>query len=689
MCTIQGSKVKMTAVDINVQAKLPWESDPAMNIDPYRSVFSVSSDGDGVLWQSSQCTETSDCRNLHILNTNLFMPPSEDSSQVSVTYSDFGLYGQNVWVEVIGQGSALNVTCTSKPLPPNRFITSTTSSTTTTPPTTPSVITTSPATNTSMTTTTPPTTIVPITKPATTSTIPGKTSLANSTPSIVVYPPTIPTIWMTHLSTKPPPILTTTIRKTTPTMEDLRGDKSNHDSTALVIILVCILLVLVITALVVGYLVNRKRRKFTYNGKVGLKALFLSLYHQMTNREQEEKTDYQDSPFDPIAMDDFKQPTSTPKSKPHYEGNDKKTLDAAVLAMTDDESKNKQRSGDTTEGKHSSRSHAQQESEKESDLNEKADKEQASSVTIYNEIHQSGYGIVEAEIERMQQLRNQKPNEVSMENSLSSSSVSDSKTGSGQGNGRNYLNSSQDKNIHEDHDQRRLTTNSQINLTETNCHFGVDEPETLESSAAEIKIKHDAGLKKHHKIKRDEPRRDKPKGEKPKGGKTTGEEQKGDKTKKDIDLKHYNQPHDHMLLSPEEQKMFVSLGLTSLDASSEWVPDVSNTGVTGVGQDAGQNRGAEAHVPNNILKQFPNNEMANQDEDVEKKYSLAKSSQSGDLEKSGNQTMLPKKHKLSKSDLVSTILQLSLQDIKHMRTIEHQKGDIAGGDNQTKDMSDC
>ncbi|KAK0050217.1 cell wall protein DAN4 [Biomphalaria pfeifferi] len=417
VCHIQGTRLTVSALQINAQTKLPWGL-----TEPYSSVLTVQNN-DSFLWQSSNLCKN--CASIHIQNENLYLSHATNYVNITITFSNFGLPHQLVWLQVSGQGQTMSATCSSSPLPPDRIITTTTTTTTTSTTTSATIsMATSTTSSISSTTTSTYTTStiglssvssststissVPSTTSSSTSTIssvhlpststytkssvPFTTSISTSTLFIASFststtspttPPTTSTISAVHTtlapqttsmsttlgmsetrqsellassttsrptatsaSTTPPPTSaqpnsstasdgvigtshtfestsTSYIKSTTqdpamitqnqPTLTTkdassslLAASSKRSDSQTLVIILVIILLVLLIIVIIVGVMVLRKRRKFTYNGKVGFKALFLSLYHQMTNRHPRErdpsKLDFHSGSFDSLEL---------------------------------------------------------------------------------------------------------------------------------------------------------------------------------------------------------------------------------------------------------------------------------------------------------------------------------------------------------------------------------------------------
>ncbi|XP_055887382.1 serine-rich adhesin for platelets-like [Biomphalaria glabrata] len=445
VCHIQGTRLTVSALQINAQTKLPWGL-----TEPYSSVLTVQNN-DSFLWQSSNLCKN--CTSIHIQNENLYLSQATNYANITITFSNFGLPHQLVWLQVSGQGQTMSATCSSSPLPPDRIITTTTTTTTSSTTTSISMATSTTSSISSTTTTYTTSTVglssvssstsiissvpsttssststissVPSTTSSSTSTIssvpsttssststtsavhlpststytkssvPFTTSISTSTPFIASFststssttPPTTSTISAVHTtstatlapqttsmsttlgmpdatqselsdssttsrstatsaSITPPPTSaqpnsstasdgvigtshhfesasTTYIKSTTqdpamitqnqPTLTTkdaasslLAASNKRSDSQTLVIILVIILLVLLIIVIIVGVMVLRKRRKFTYNGKVGFKALFLSLYHQMTNRHPRErdpsKLDFHSGSFDSLEL---------------------------------------------------------------------------------------------------------------------------------------------------------------------------------------------------------------------------------------------------------------------------------------------------------------------------------------------------------------------------------------------------
>ncbi|GFS12422.1 hypothetical protein ElyMa_003111200 [Elysia marginata] len=145
-CTLQGSKLRVEAVQVSVAARLPWQADVTDGSD-YEAVLAIRSKGN-TLFKSNGCA---DCTTVNSINTLLVATGLQVQavSEVTITYSDFGLLGQNVWLEITESGPDLNISCQTTPLPTNRIITTTTTPTTTTSTT--ASATTAPATTTSTT----------------------------------------------------------------------------------------------------------------------------------------------------------------------------------------------------------------------------------------------------------------------------------------------------------------------------------------------------------------------------------------------------------------------------------------------------------------------------------------------------------------------------------------------------------
>ncbi|KAH9490918.1 hypothetical protein Btru_034235 [Bulinus truncatus] len=349
VCNIQGPVLAMRSLHINVNSKLPWSLS-----DQYSSVLTVKN-STSIVWQSSNLCKN--CSSLHLLNEDLGLSKSPNSANISVTYSNFGLSNQVVWLQVIGQGQSLSVSCRSSPLPSERIIT-------TTIPTT-SIVSESSSFNTtsqqsmsasSTEQSSAPTISTSTVEQQNTNTTVETTSTTHETgvlTTTLIYPTggtsstlnksqtlnittdlTNPTQISKNTSTEAVTITleiyntasTTNLVFTTLTATSsvnkltsplLKTDASKYvnegsnktESPTLIILLAVILFVLLIIAVIVGVIVFRKRRRFNYQGKKGFKALFLSLYDQLTNniRNQENDQDnaeFHNGSFDAIELSD-------------------------------------------------------------------------------------------------------------------------------------------------------------------------------------------------------------------------------------------------------------------------------------------------------------------------------------------------------------------------------------------------
>ncbi|KAK6985620.1 cell wall protein DAN4 [Biomphalaria glabrata] len=189
VCHIQGTRLTVSALQINAQTKLPWGL-----TEPYSSVLTVQNN-DSFLWQSSNLCKN--CTSIHIQNENLYLSQATNYVNIIITFSNFGHPHQLVWLQVSGQGQTMSATCSSSPLPPDRIITTTTTTTTTTTSTTTSAtitMATSTSSISSTTTSTYTTSTVGLlsvsSSTSTISSVPSTTSSSTSTTSAVHLPST-------------------------------------------------------------------------------------------------------------------------------------------------------------------------------------------------------------------------------------------------------------------------------------------------------------------------------------------------------------------------------------------------------------------------------------------------------------------------------------------------------------------
>ncbi|XP_059138481.1 uncharacterized protein LOC131926908 [Physella acuta] len=287
-CSLQGSPIKMTAVQISVQSTLPWPED-----DQYSSVFAVLSDSRQV-WRSRDYTDIS---HIKLFNTNMFLPMDPP---LYVRYSSYGLEDQNVWIHIVGQGQ-LQISCTSLLLPPDKILPKPSVGATTEA----TLKTFLPSLAADLTSTkeaiTRPTADTITSPTADTITSPRVEATNTTTNEVITGPLTTKTIikaTTSALETKldqstefqaveSSPIVSRTTDSSKQTGTQQTIDKNSKSEPA-VLILAGILAVLVIIALLVAFIIYRKRRKFTYNGKSGLYALFLSLYHQLRGKNNQD-----------------------------------------------------------------------------------------------------------------------------------------------------------------------------------------------------------------------------------------------------------------------------------------------------------------------------------------------------------------------------------------------------------------
>ncbi|RUS90756.1 hypothetical protein EGW08_001467 [Elysia chlorotica] len=123
-CTLQGSRLGVKAVQVSVAARLPWQRDVSAGSD-FEAVLAIRSKG-STLYKSNECA---DCTSVDSVNI-ILVSSSSGASEMTITYSDFGLGHQNVWLQIKELGPQLNISCRSTPLPTDRIITTTTTSTT-------------------------------------------------------------------------------------------------------------------------------------------------------------------------------------------------------------------------------------------------------------------------------------------------------------------------------------------------------------------------------------------------------------------------------------------------------------------------------------------------------------------------------------------------------------------------------
>ncbi|GFO03587.1 hypothetical protein PoB_003009200 [Plakobranchus ocellatus] len=230
-CHLQGSKLRVQAVEVKVDARLPWQDD-VTDGSQYEAVLSIRNGGN-FLYKSNECA---DCTSVNIVNTLLVSTGQQSVSDLNITYSDFGLSDQKVWLEITDLGPDLNITCTSSPLPSNRVITTTTTTTTTTTPAT------QPATRV-------PGTVSPQVTSAAATTSPGAGSRGGG--------------------------------EGQQKKGNGGGGGGGSDDSTTIVVLVILLILLFVGAGVFGYILYRRRGKCRADGKEGLKPMLVAWYRDL------------------------------------------------------------------------------------------------------------------------------------------------------------------------------------------------------------------------------------------------------------------------------------------------------------------------------------------------------------------------------------------------------------------------